>query len=129
MDQEPLKIEIGDETPLQAEISENPSSAQRIAQTAVSSTQKAWQSETRKKVTGKISAGAVKGAQLVQDRVAKAAADQARAQMNAAQTRIRETNWKEVAQTKASAALRWSSDLLDRLASRLTPTEKPPGQP
>jgi len=82
MEQEPIKIEILDETPVKPEMEERKvAGAQRAvetaAQTAVTTAQSAWQSETRKKVTGKLSDGAARSAQFVQDRVAQADGDQA----------------------------------------------------
>ena len=126
---EPLKIEIPDEeTPLQPETdSARPALTKRAAETAVAAGQQAWQSETRKKVTGKISAGAAKSAYYVQEKVADAAAQQARAQMDAAQERLRQTDWKQLLQSNAAAALRWSSERLQALAGRIsTPAEKSP---
>jgi hypothetical protein len=126
---EPLKIEIlEEESPLQPEIPpQRPPLAQRAAETAVAATQQAWQSETRKKATSKLSAGAAKSAQFVQEKVAAAAAQQARTQMAATQERLRRADWKQLLQNKTAAALRWSSARLQNLAARISaPVEKSP---
>jgi hypothetical protein len=140
-EREYLKIEIPveDETPFvpeQAETSHVKERAGRLAEsagnagkqvadTAVTTAKKAWQSDARKKVTGEVKRGAStvagKTARVVQDKMVKTAETQAKAQYEAMQTRIQETDWKHEAQTGTARGLKWLSLKLSELAERFTP--------
>ena len=134
MQDEPiLKIEIPDEedapfvpeVPAHSGVTEQVNAAGRqVAQTAVSTAKKAWDSQVRKRVTDGATAVAGKTARVVQDKMVKTAEAQAKAQMEAVQTRIRETDWKHEAQSGTARGLRWLSRKLAQLAERFTPQDE-----
>jgi len=105
----------------------------KVAGTAVSTAKKAWQSDARKKVTGEVKRGAAtvagKTAAAVQDKMVKTAEAQAKAQYEAMQTRIRETDWKHEAQTGTARGLRWLSQQIAKLAERFTPQDEEEDEP
>lgn len=98
--------------------------------------QAAWHSDTRKSVTGGMKRGVQKGvtavasksAELMHEHMIKAAENQARQQAANMETKIRETDWQAEASKGAAAGLHLASDLVGRLAARLTGPEKPPDQ-
>lgn len=104
--------------------------ANRAGQTLSDGAKRAWESEARRKVTGKVSekvtAAANRSSQVVRDRVAEAAERQARATAEAVQAKIQETDWKKEAQHGAVRGLKWLSQQLSELADRFTPREKTP---
>ncbi len=131
-----LKIEIPDEedAPFVPEQSTGSrvkecagTAGRQVAGTAVSTAQKVWQSDARKKVTHEVKRGAStvasKTARVVQDKMVKTAEEQAKAQYEAMQTRIRETDWKREVQSGTARGLRWLSQKFARLAARFTPQE------
>lgn len=103
--------------------------ADRMTQQVSDTARQAWESETRRKVTGKVREGvatvATKSSQLVRDKVSEAAERQAREAVTAVQTRIKETDWKEEARQGTVRGLQWLSQQLARLADRFSPAEKP----
>ena len=128
-----LKIEIPEEAeapfiPEQStgsRVKERAGAAGRqVAGTAVSTAKKAWQSDARKKVTHEVKRGAAtvagKTASVVQDKMVKTAEAQAKAQYEAMQTRIRETDWKHEIQSGTVRGLRWLSQKFAQLAERFT---------
>lgn len=109
-----------------------PQSPSPIPQKAAEIARRAWDSDGRKQLTGKAKAGAgkvlAKGNRVIQEKVVEAAQEQAREQLAATQEKLRQTDWKVVAQQGAIGGLRWLSQQFDRLANRFTPAEKsPPG--
>lgn len=107
--------------------------ASRAGQTLSTGAKRAWDSDARRKVTGKVSEGvssvASRSSQMVRDRVSEAAERQARATAEAVQTKIQETDWKQEAQHGAVRGLKWLSQQLSELADRFTPREKSPPNP
>lgn len=103
--------------------------ADRVTQQVSDTARQAWESETRRKVTGKVREGvatvATKSSQLVRDKVSEAAERQAKEAVTAVQTRIKETDWKEEARQGTVRGLQWLSQQLARLADRFSPAEKP----
>ncbi len=97
----------------------------QVTETAVSTAKKAWQSDARKKVTNEVKRGAStvagKTARVVQDKMVKTAEEQAKAQYEAMQTRVRETDWKHEAQSGTARGLRWLSQKFAELAERFNP--------
>ena len=95
---------------------------QKVAQTAVSTGKKVWQSDARKKVTQTLGKGAskvaAKSSQMVQERVVKAAEEQAKAQLEATKERIRQTDWQAEAKKGVAATLRWLSKQLKTLSEK-----------
>lgn len=131
-----LKIEIPveEETPFVPEqpvpslVKEKAGAAGRqVAETAASTAKKAWDSGARKRVTHEVKRGATavagKTAQLVQEKMVKTAEQQVKAQYEAMQTHVRETDWKHEAQSGTARGLRWLSQKLAQLAERFTPQE------
>lgn len=104
--------------------------AGRVTQKVSDGAQQAWQSEARRKVTGKVRQGVgtvtSKGSQLVRDKLSEAAERQAKATATAVQARIQETDWKEEAKQGTARGLKWLSQQLAQLADRFTPKEKEP---
>ncbi|MCA9966831.1 MAG: hypothetical protein KC423_21425 [Anaerolineales bacterium] len=103
--------------------------ANQVTQQVSDTARQAWESETRRKVTGKVREGvstvANKSTQLVRDKVSEAAERQAREAVMAVQTRIKETDWKEEARQGTVRGLQWLSQQLAHLADRFSPAEKP----
>lgn len=129
---EPGRIVITDED-VAPFVTEKPATglreqADRVTQQVSDTARQAWESEARRKVTGKVREGvstvANKSSQLVRDKVSEAAERQARATVTAVQTRIKETDWKEEARQGTVRGLKWLSQQLARLADRFTPAEK-----
>ncbi|MCB9434756.1 MAG: hypothetical protein H6668_22565 [Ardenticatenaceae bacterium] len=102
--------------------------ANQVTQQVSDTARQAWESETRRKMTGKVrdgvSAAANKSSQFVRDKVSEAAERQARETVTAVQNRIKETDWKEEARQGTVRGLQWLSQQLARLADRFTPAEK-----
>lgn len=102
----------------------------QVTEAAVSTAQRAWESDARKQTTKRIKEGATavagKSAQFVQEKMVKSAEEQARARTAAVRQRVQETDWKHEAQTGAARGLRWLSEKLAHLAQRFTPNEPPP---
>lgn len=99
---------------------------EQLANATRHAAQNAWQSDARKKVTGKIQEGAgvvlQKGAEVVHERVVKQAEVKAREQVTAVHEQIRTMNWKEA----FAKGLRWTSQQLRQLSQKLTPKDEPP---
>jgi ElaB/YqjD/DUF883 family membrane-anchored ribosome-binding protein len=117
----PLMPETGQKTPdLKAE-------AEKAGQKAGELAQKAWDSEPRRKATASVKKGVAKVGTAVTTKLSDAAAQQTRQQVDALQTRVRETDWKEVARHGARDGLQWLSTRLAALAERLNrPTPPTP---
>lgn len=106
--------------------------AQQLAsdagQKAGEAAKKAWQSDTRKKVTGKLKEGATaviaKGYELAHDAAAQAAEKQTQKTKEAVKNKLENTDWKQAGKDGASASLRWVSDKLNQTAKRFTPKEE-----
>ena len=136
MSEEILKIEIPveEETPFVPE-QPNPrtiksragDAGRKVAASAATTAQKAWESDARKKVTGGVKRGATavakKGTHLVQEKMVKVAEEQAKERVAAAKIKLRETDWKHEAQSKTAQGLSWLSQKLSQLAARFTPKE------
>ena len=128
--EEPAKSRVKERA---GQVAESASIAgKQVTDTAVSTAKKAWNSDARKKVTHEVKRGAAtvagKTARVVQDKMVKTAEEQAKAQYEAMQTRIRETDWKHEAQSGAARGLRWLSQKFARLAERFTPQDGEEGK-
>ncbi|WP_420629252.1 hypothetical protein [Candidatus Leptofilum sp.] len=123
-----LKIEVPveEETPFVPE-QPQPNTADAVKTQAANAAKKAWDSELRKKATRGVKRGATavaaKSQQVVQERMVKAAEEQARQQTEAIKTKIRETDWQHEAKQGTAKGLRWLSTQLSKLAERFTPKE------
>lgn len=129
-----IKILTEEAAPLVPENPPDPTVKERAAavtqqarEQAGGAAKKAWQSETRKKVTRSMGRGAKKvvkkGSQAMTDVVVRTAERQARQRAAAVQERLQETDWKEVSKEGAATGLRWLSRKLSDLAARLTPSK------
>ena len=124
-----LKVEIPveDETPF---VPEQPkeTAVDAVKSQASKAAKQAWDSELRKKATRGMKKGATavaaKSQQVVQERMVKAAEEQARQQTEAIKTKIRETDWQHEAKQGTAKGLRWLSAQLNKLAERFTPKEE-----
>ena len=91
---------------------------------------KAWDSDSRKKVTGTVSRGVAsvtaKSSKAIANKVADTIEQQTKQQMEAMQARAQEIDWKEEAQKGAVTGLQWLSKQVSELATRFTPVEKDP---
>lgn len=140
MDQEPLKIEIPveEEAPLKVEqprsdvksaatdASRKAASTAKDAASTVAS--KAWNSDARRAVSSKVTEVTDKGVRYVGTRIADSAEAQTRQRVSAVQDRVKETDWEKEAKDGVTTGLKWLSNRLADLATRITPTEekKPP---
>ena len=123
-----LKVEIPveEETPF---VPEQPkeTAVDAVKSQASKAAKQAWDSELRKKATRGMKKGATavaaKSQQVVQERMVKAAEEQARQQTAAIKTKIRETDWQYEAKQGTAKGLRWLSAQLSKLAERFTPKE------
>ncbi|MCB8926736.1 MAG: hypothetical protein H6652_14045 [Ardenticatenaceae bacterium] len=123
-----LKVEIPveEETPF---VPEQPkeTAVDAVKSQASKAAKQAWDSELRKKATRGMKKGATavaaKSQQVVQERMVKAAEEQARQQTEAIKTKIRETDWQYEAKQGTAKGLRWLSAQLSKLAERFTPKE------
>jgi len=125
-----LKIEIPveeEETPFVPE-QPGPTAADAIKRQAANVAKQAWDSDLRKKATKGMKRGATavaaKSQKVVQERMVKAAEEQARQQTEALKTKIRETDWQHEAKQGTANGLRWLSAQLAKLAERFTPKEE-----
>ena len=124
-----LKVEIPveDETPF---VPEQPkeTAVDAVKSQASKAAKQAWDSDLRKKATRGMKKGATavaaKSQQVVQERMVKAAEEQARQQTEAIKTKIRETDWQYEAKQGTAKGLRWLSAQLSKLAERFTPKEE-----
>ena len=123
-----LKVEIPveEETPF---VPEQPkeTAVDAVKSQASKAAKQAWDSDLRKKATRGMKKGATavaaKSQQVVQERMVKAAEEQARQQTEAIKTKIRETDWQYEAKQGTAKGLRWLSAQLNKLAERFTPQE------
>ena len=123
-----LKVEIPveEETPF---VPEQPkeTAVDAVKSQASKAAKQAWDSDLRKKATRGMKKGATavaaKSQQVVQERMVKAAEEQARQQTEAIKTKIRETDWQYEAKQGTAKGLRWLSAQLSKLAERFTPKE------
>ena len=123
-----LKVEIPveEETPF---VPEQPkeTAVDAVKSQASKAAKQAWDSDLRKKATRGMKKGATavaaKSQQVVQERMVKAAEEQARQQTEAIKTKIRETDWQYEAKQGTAKGLRWLSAQLSKLAERFTPQE------
>ena len=123
-----LKVEIPveEETPF---VPEQPkeTAVDAVKSQASKAAKQAWDSELRKKATRGMKKGATavaaKSQQVVQERMVKAAEEQARQQTEAIKTKIRETDWQYEAKQGTAKGLRWLSAQLSKLAERFTRQE------
>ena len=124
-----LKVEIPveEETPF---VPEQPkeTAVDAVKSQASKAAKQAWDSDLRKKATRGMKKGATavaaKSQQVVQERMVKAAEEQARQQTEAIKTKIRETDWQYEAKQGTAKGLRWLSAQLSKLAERFTPKEE-----
>lgn len=128
-EQEPIKIVIEEEEPTFRPERPNPElkeAAGQLGQVIQQTAKQAWESETRKKVTSEVQKGVTavsnKGYELVRDKVVKTAEQQAREQVTAMQTRLRETDWKQKAKAGTAQGLKWLSEKLADLAEKIKPS-------
>lgn len=133
-EKEYLKVEIPveeAETPFVPE-QPGPSAAETVKNQAATVAKQAWDSDLRKSATRGMKRGAAavagtvaaKGQQVVQERMVKAAEEQARQQTEALKTKIRETDWQHEAKQGTANGLRWLSARLAKLAERFNPKEE-----
>ena len=123
-----LKVEIPveEETPF---VPEQPkeTAVDAVKSQASKAAKQAWDSDLRKKATRGMKKGATavaaKSQQVVQERMVKAAEEQARQQTEAIKTKIRETDWQHEAKQGTAKGLRWLSAQLNKLAESFTPRE------
>ena len=123
-----LKVEIPveEETPF---VPEQPkeTAVDAVKSQASKAAKQAWDSDLRKKATRGMKKGATavaaKSQQVVQERMVKAAEEQARQQTEAIKTKIRETDWQYEAKQGTAKGLRWLSAQLSKLAERFTPKD------
>lgn len=120
-----LKIEIPvEETPFVPE-QPGPTAVDAVKKQAANVAKQAWNSDLRKKATRGMKHGvtavAAKSQKVVQERMVKAAEEQARQQTEAIKTKIRETDWQHEAKQGTANGLRWLSAKLSKLAERFTP--------
>lgn len=130
-DQEILKIDIPVEEEAERPfVPEQPDTVGKVKESVTETVRQAWQSNTRKQATRQIRRGATtvvsKSSRFVSEKVAQTAEQQARNQVEAVQSRLRETDWKHEAKTGTANGLRWLSQKLARLAERFTPGEETP---
>lgn len=98
------------------------SAAQKMGQAAQSAAQKAWESDTRKKVTGKVSETAAKQKDAISEAVSKAVNERIDLEKERMKRKVRETDWKEVAKKGAAAGLKAVSAGLAKLSQKLNNT-------
>lgn len=105
--------------------------AEKAGQKAAGLAQKAWDSEPRRKATEGMKQGAAKVGTAVTTKLSDAAAQQTRQQVDALQTRVKETDWKEAARRGTGKSLQWLSQRLAALSERVNKPELPTdeGQP
>lgn len=127
-----LKIEIpvedDEEAPFVPE-QPQPTAVDAAKSQAANAAKQAWNSNLRKKATGGMKRGATavaaKSQKVVQERMVKAAEEQARQQTEAFKTKLRETDWQHEAKQGTANGLRWLSQQFAKLAERFTPKETP----
>ena len=106
------------------------SSAGQMAGTAA---KKAWDSESRKKVTGTVSrsvaSATAKSSKAIANKVADTIEQQTKQQMEAMQTRAQEIDWKAEAQKGAVTGLQWLSQQVAKISNRLTTTDEKQSPP
>ena len=104
--------------------------ASQAGQAVTGVARKAWESDTRRKVTRKVGNGlntAVrKGTKIVSDKVSEVAERQAQERVTAVRARIEETDWQQEAKNGLATGLNWLSERLAILATKVLPSEKPP---
>jgi hypothetical protein len=133
-EKEYLKIEIPveeEETPFVPE-QPQPTVVDAAKKQAASAAKQVWDSDLRKKATKGMKQGAAavagtvaaKSQKVVQERVVKAAEEQARQQTEALKTKIRETDWQHEAKQGVANGLHWLSAQFNKLAKRFTPKEE-----
>ena len=127
------EISVEDETPYVAE-QPKPTAVDAVKNQAANAAKQAWDSDLRKKATGGMKRGATavagtvaaKSQKVVQERMVKAAEEQARAQTEAIKTKIKETDWQHEAKQGTANGLRWLSEQLSKLAERFTTPQADP---
>ena len=133
--QEPIRIIIEEEdiplVPDKQSTRRGPdvkSAVNSAGQAAGSAAKKAWDSESRKKVTGSVSRGVAsvtaKSSKAIANKTADIIEQQTRQQVEAMKARAQEIDWKEEAQKGAATGLQWLSQRVSELANRFTPAEK-----
>lgn len=132
-EQEPIKIVIHEEdVPLKADrgSANNDSitkdASKKLAGIAKDAAQKAWESESGRKVAKKLQEVTDSGVRYVGTRMADAAEDQAKQTAAHVQKRIRETDWEHEAKAGVVAGMKWLSGQIGELAQRLTPDPDEP---
>ncbi|MAT99310.1 MAG: hypothetical protein CL608_19400 [Anaerolineaceae bacterium] len=127
-----LKIEIPvEEDPPFVPEQPQPTVVDTAKKQAAGAAKQVWDSDLRKKATKGMKRGAAavagtvaaKSQKVVQERMVKAAEEQARQQTEALKTKIRETDWQHEAKQVTANGLRWLSTQLSKLAERFTPKE------
>jgi transcriptional regulator of nitric oxide reductase len=103
--------------------------AKQVGDKATELAQKAWDSESRRKVTDGVKQGvstvATKSSKAVANKVAETMEQQTRQQATALQNRVQEIDWKEEAKKGSAQGLRWLSEQLTTLADRVTAVKPP----
>jgi hypothetical protein len=98
--------------------------AEKVGQKAGEAAQKAWDSESRRKVTDSVKQGvtavATKSTKAIGTKVADTVEQQTREQVNALQNRVQEVDWKEEARKGTVSGLQWLSAQFARLAERFS---------
>jgi hypothetical protein len=129
--EKPLKIEIPveEDPPLKPENSGSTAkdtaydAGKQVKGLAKESAQRAWESDTRRKITDKVNkefdARAAKGTQYLRDKIAETAETQTREQVTAVQSKLREVDWQTEARTGISTGLKWLSKQVQDLSERV----------
>jgi hypothetical protein len=127
-EQEPIRIIIHDEdVPLKADkgTANNASIAKdaskKLAVVAKDAAQKAWKSDSGRKVAKKLQEATDSGVRYMGTRVADAAEAQAKQRAADVQNRIKETDWQVEAKSGLVTGMKWLSGQIGELAQRLTP--------
>ena len=99
--------------------------AEKAGQKVGALAQKAWDSEPRRKATATVKQGAAKVGTAVTTKLSDTAAQQARQQADALQTRVKQTDWKEAARRGTGNGLQWLSQRLAALSERVNRPDPP----
>ncbi len=133
MEQEPIKIVIPveEETPLKVERpATDPKAAaadagRKVAGAVKDAAAKAWDTDTRRKMSTKVGELTDKGVRYVGTRMADTAEQQTRQTVASVQERVRQIDWEQEAKDGLSGGLKWLSSRLADLAERVLPEDQP----
>lgn len=133
MNQEPIKIVIPveEETPLKVERpSTDPKAAagdagRKVAGAVKDAAAKAWDTDTRRKMSAKVGEITDKSVRYVGTRMADTAEQQTRQTVSSVQERVKQIDWEQEAKDGLSNGLKWLSGRLAELAERVMPDDEP----